>query len=77
MHGNDPPGSNRTLHGAMRVDLGLAGEDCQHAVTDVSLCPVTGCVFGTDVRHWMFKTKVNMVQGQDDGPLIDNEIQEC
>ena len=51
------------------MDLGLAAEDCQHAVTDESLCTVTGCALGTDVCHWMFKTKVNMVQGQEDGPL--------
>ena len=51
------------------MDLGLAGEDCQHAVTDESLCPVTGCALGTDVCHWMFKTKVNMVQGQEDASL--------
>ena len=51
------------------MDLGLAGEDCQHAVTDESPCTVTGCALGTDVCHWMFKTKVNMVQGQEDGPL--------
>ena len=44
-------------------------EDCQHAVTDESLCPVNGCALGTDVCHWMFKTQVNMVQGQEDGPL--------
>ena len=30
---------------------------------------MTGCALGTDVCHWMFKTKVNMVQGQEDGPL--------
>ena len=53
----------------LKVDLGLAGEDCQHAVIDESLCMVTGCALGTDVCHWMFKTKVNMVQGQEDGPL--------
>ena len=51
------------------MDLSLAGEDCQHAVTDVALCTVTGCALGTDVCHWMFKKKVNMVQGQEDGPL--------
>ena len=51
------------------MDIGLAGEDCQHAVTDESLCRVTGCALGTDVYHWMFKSKVNMVQGQVDGPL--------
>ena len=51
------------------MDLSLAGEDCQPAVTDESLCTVTGCALGTDVCHWMFKTKVNMVQGQEDGPL--------
>ena len=54
--------------GSERVVLkalgGLAGEDCQHAVTDESLCPVTGCTLGIDVCHWMFKTK-----GQEDGPL--------
>ena len=42
----------------LKVDLGLAVEDCQHAVTDESLCTVTGCALGTDVCHWMFKTKV-------------------
>ena len=52
-----------------KVDLGLAREDCQHAVTDESLCTVTGCALGTDVCHWMFKTKVNMVKGQEDGPF--------
>ena len=30
---------------------------------------MTGCALGTDVCHWMFKTKVNMVQGQEDAPL--------
>ena len=55
----------------LKKDLGLTGEDCQHAVTDESLCPVTGCALGTDVCHWMFKTKVNMVQGQEDGPLMN------
>ena len=54
---------------SLKVDLSLAGEDCQHAVTDEALCTVTGCALGTDVCHWMFKTKVNMVQGQEDGPL--------
>ena len=45
------------------MDLSLAREDCQHAVTDEALCTVTGgCALGTDVCHWMFKTKVNMVQ---------------
>ena len=42
----------------LKVDLSLAGEDCQHAVTDESLCTVTGCALGTDVCHWMFKTKL-------------------
>ena len=55
----------------LKVDLSLAGEDCQHAVTDVALCTVTGCALGTDVCHWMLKTKVNMVQGQEDGPLTN------
>ena len=54
----------------LKVDLSLAGEDCQHAVPDESLFTVTGCALGTDVCHWMFKTKVNNVQGQEDGPLI-------
>ena len=60
---------NGKLSVSLKVNLGLAGEDCQHAVTDESLCPVTGCALGIDVCHWMFKTKVNMVQGQEDGPL--------
>ena len=54
----------------LKVDLGLAGKDGQHAVTDESLYTVTGYALGTDVCHWTFKTKVNMVQGQEDGPLI-------
>ena len=33
----------------LKVDLSLAGEDCQHAVTDESLYTVTGCALGTDV----------------------------
>ena len=53
----------------LKVDLSLAGEDCQQAVTDEALRTVTGCALGTDVCHWMFQTKVNMVQGQEDGPL--------
>ena len=43
------------------MDLSLAGEDCQHPVTDEALFMVTGCALGTDVSHWMFKTQVNMV----------------
>ena len=31
---------------------------------------VVGCALGIDVCHWMFKKKVNMVQGQQEGPLI-------
>ena len=59
----------------LKVDIGLAGEDWQRAVTDESLCPVTGCALGTDVCHWIFKTKVNMVQGQEDGPLSYSNCQ--
>ena len=54
---------------SLKVDLSLPREDCQHAVTDEAPCTVTGCALGTDVCHWMFKTKANMVQGQEDGPL--------
>ena len=45
----------------LKVDLGLSGEDCQHAVTDECL-PGDWLCFGNRC-HWMFKTKVNMVQG--------------
>ena len=31
---------------------------------------VFGCALETDVCHWMFLKKVNMVQGQEDAPLI-------
>ena len=49
---------------------GLAGLDCQHIIViDEFLCMVSGCALETDVCHWMFKTKVNMVQGQEDAPL--------
>ena len=47
---------------------GLACPDCQHVVTDEFLCMVSGCALETDVCHWMFKTKVNIVQGQEDAP---------
>ena len=30
---------------------------------------VACCALGTDVRHWMFRKKVNLVQGQQEGPL--------
>ena len=52
-------------------------EDCHHAVTDEALCTLTGCALGTDVCHWMFKIKVNMVQGQEDGPLRSNWHGNC
>ena len=57
------------------VDFSLLGR--RLAVTDESLCLVTGCALGTDVCHWMFKTKVNMVQGQEDGPLNILFITRC
>ena len=50
----------------------LAGPDCQHVVIDEFLRMVSGCVLETDACHWMFKTKVNMVQGQEDAPLKGN-----
>ena len=31
---------------------------------------VFGCALETDVCHWMCLKKVNMVQGQEDAPLI-------
>ena len=30
---------------------------------------VDGCALGTYVCHWMFKKKINMVQGQQNGPV--------
>ena len=60
---NNAADDSGSLYNSLKVDLSPAGEDCQHAVTDESLCTVTGCALGTDVCHWMFKTKVNMVQG--------------
>ena len=41
----------------LKGNFGLGREDCQQAVTDEFLCIVAGCVLGTDVCHWMFKTK--------------------
>ena len=38
---------------------------------------VAGCVLGTDVCHRMIKTKVNMVQGQEDSPLNVDSVQQC
>ena len=38
-------------------------------VIDEFLFMVAGCALKTDVYHWMFLKKVNMVQGQQDGPL--------
>ena len=34
---------------------------------------VAGCALGRDVCHWMLK-EVNMVQGQQDGPLTDVDL---
>ena len=44
----------------------LAGPDCQHIVIDEFLWMVSGCALETDVCHWMFKTKANMFQGEED-----------
>ena len=54
------------------VNLGLGRKDCQHTVIDEFLCMVTDYALGTDVCHWMFKTKVNMVQGQEYSPLTQS-----
>ena len=48
---------------------GLASPDCQHVVIDEFLCMVSCFALETDVCHWMFKTKLNMVQGQEDSAL--------
>ena len=42
---------------SLKGNFDLCREDCQQAVTDEFLCMVVGCVLGTDVCHWMFKTK--------------------
>ena len=42
---------------ALKGNFGLGREDCQQAVTYEFLYIVAGCVLGTDVSHWMFKTK--------------------
>ena len=41
----------------LKTNLSLVREDCQHAVIDEFLCMVTGCAWGTDVSHWVFKQK--------------------
>ena len=46
-----------TVKSVLKVNLSLGREGCQHAVTDEFLCMVAGCALGTDVCHWMFKTK--------------------
>ena len=53
----------------LKTHRGLAGPERQHVVTDEFLCMVSGCALQTDVCHCMFKTKVNMVQGQEDACL--------
>ena len=40
-----------------------------HVMIDKLLSMVSGCALETDVCRWMFKTKVSMVQGQEDAPL--------
>ena len=52
----------------LKGHLGLPWETYQQAVRNEFL-GMAGCAFGTDVCHWMFKKTVNMVQGQQDGPL--------
>ena len=41
----------------LKGNFGMGREDCQQAVTDEFMCIVAGCCLGTDVCHWMFKTK--------------------
>ena len=60
-----------TVKSVLKTHPFLAGPDCQHGVIDEFLCMVSGCALETDVCHWMFKTKVNIVQGQEDAPLRD------
>ena len=67
---NNFNGSTRqTIACPLKTHCGLAGPDCQHVVIDEFLCMVSGCALETDVCQWMFKTKVNIVQGQEDAPL--------
>ena len=60
----------------MEIDLAVKGASWSSLwrlstlVIDEFLCIVTCCALGAYVRHWMFEKKVNMVQGQQDGPLI-------
>ena len=41
----------------LTADLGLGRKDCQHTVIDEFLCTVASCALGTNVCHWIFKTK--------------------
>ena len=63
----------------LKGDLDLPWEDYQHAMIDEFLCMVAGCALRPDVCHWMlgffvFFLNVNMVQGQQDGPLSKETI---
>ena len=55
---------------SLKTHRDVAGPGCQHVVIAEFLCMLSSCALGTDVCHWMFKTKVNVVQGQEDAPLI-------
>ena len=50
----------------LKSQRGLAGPDCQHIVIDEFQWMVSDCALETDVCHWMFKTKANMFQGEED-----------
>ena len=52
----------------LKGHLGLLWEDYQHAVIDEFLCVVAGS-FGDRCMSLDVLKKVNMVQGQQDGPL--------
>ena len=41
----------------LKGNFGLGREDCQQAMTDEFMGIVAGCLLGTDVCHWVFKTK--------------------
>ena len=60
------------IHAKLKVNLCQGQENSQQAVIDEFVCMVVGCGLGTHVCHWIFFffLNVNMVQGQQDSPLM-------
>ena len=54
----------------LKGDISLGQLDCQHSLIDEFLCMVTGCAWGNRYMSLEVYTKVTLVQGQEDSPVM-------